>query len=344
MQKWFEQTDSNAPYVISSRIRLVRNLENQVFPAKLNDEEAQRLVAQLEFGLKDLNKLDGRNYEYAYLTELNQLDKRALRERRILNTRISAKKSAVGIVISKEEDTSIVLNGIDHFRIQVLSNKLELKELLQKANQIDDFINEHFSYAFDPEYGYLTTFPTNVGTGLRACVVLHLPHLSREKNFQGLIAEMSRFGTGVRGVYGEASENYGSLYEISNLKTLGITEKEIVDLVYRVSKQLISQEQQLRKNALEQHRLDQADEAYKSYGVLKYARKLSIRDAMVFLSQLLEGITDGLIELAEPDSIYRLMLGIQPANLQKIAKKPMGKLELEIARADYLRVELPEIL
>lgn len=343
MMKWFEQVDNARPGVISSRVRLVRNWDRYAFPSRLSQKESLEMVHLLELGLKDIGTLDGREYQSAYLDELNELDRKALRERRVLNSTIASKKTPVGIILSPEEDASIVLNGTDHIRVQLLSAGLHLEELWKRADAMDDYINERFAYAFDEKYGYLTAFPTNVGTGLRASVVLHLPMLSMGKKFSGLVAEMGRFGASVKGVYGEGAENYGALYEVSNQKTLGITEKEILDLVNRVALQLLSQENQVRRMTMEKHGLECEDEAYKSYGVLKYARRLSAKDAMTFLSHLMSGISDGALELSEPCSVYRLMLGIQSANLQKLSDRPLGKAELDAARASYIRSELPEL-
>lgn len=341
--KWFECADPNQPGVISSRVRLARNWDQYAFPARLQQKESMEMIRRLEYGLRDLGSLDGKHYEYAYLDELSELDRKALRERRVLNSTIAAKKTPTGIIISEEEDTSIVLNGTDHIRLQLMAPGLHLEELWKRGDQIDDYMNARFSYAFDEKYGYLTSFPTNVGTAMRASVVLHLPTLSLGKKFNGLVTEMGRFGASVKGVYGEGSENYGALYEVSNQKTLGLTEKEIIDLVNRVAMQLLTQEKKVRALAKEKHGLESADEAYKSYGVLKYARRLSAKDAMTFLSQLMRGITDGILETKEPCSVYRLMLGIQPANLQKVSDRPLGKEELDAARAAYIRCELPEL-
>lgn len=343
MMKWFEQEDRENPGIISSRVRLVRNWDQYPFPSRLSEKESTEMIRRLQYGLKDIGSLGGGDYEYARLSELSELDRRALRERRVFNSTIAAKKTPVGIIISGKEDVNIVLNGTDHIRIQVQAVGQHLNDLWKRADQIDDYINARFSYSFDEKYGYLTSFPTNVGTGLRASAILHLPNLSMGKKFNGLVAEMGRFGAAVKGVYGEGSENYGALYEVSNQKTLGLTEKEILDLVARVATQLSAQEKQVRKMALEKHGLECADEAYKSYGVLKYARRLSGKDAMIFLAQLMSGLEDGLLEAETPCPVYRLMLGIQPANLQKLSQKPLSKEELDVARAAYLRAELPEL-
>ncbi len=342
--KWFEYVDQEHPGAISSRVRLVRNWDRYAFPSRLTQKEGLEMVRRLEQGLKDLGSFDGKQYEYAFLDELSELDRKALRERRIFNSTIASGKRPAGVILSQEEDTSIVLNGTDHIRIQLLSPGLNLEALWKQGDKLDDYVNQRFSYAFDKKYGYLTSFPTNMGTGMRASVVLHLPNLSMGKKFTGLVSEMGRFGASVKGVYGEGSENYGALFQVANQKTLGLTEKEIVDLVGRVATQLLNQERQVRAMALKKHRLECQDEAYKSYGVLKYARRLSARDAMTFLSQLMSGINDGLLETKEPCAVYRLMLGIQPANLQKLSDRPLSKEELDVARASYLRSELPDLV
>ena len=343
MVKWFEQKAESEPNIVSSRVRLVRNWDQYRFPKTLSDREGEELVKRLEFGLKNLEELDGTQYEYVYLEELDELSRRALRERRILNSAILNKKEIVGLIVSKDESTSLVLNGDDHIRMQFLSAGLCLNELWNRADKLDDYINARFSYAFDEKYGYLTSFPTNVGTGLRASVTLHLPTLSQGKKFSSLVGEMSRFGLTLRGVYGEGSENYGALFEVANQKTLGLTEQEILDLVARMANQLNRQEKQVREATLSSHRLEREDEVYKSYGVLKYARRLSAKDGMTFLSQLMAGADDGLIQFADPCSVYRMMLGIQQANLMKLSHKPLGKDELDMARAEYVRKELPEL-
>ena len=212
--------------------------------------------------------MDGRHYEQARLQELSDLDRRALRERRVFNSTIASGKAPAGVMVSDDEQVGIVLNGTDHIRIQLFAAGLHLDELMNQAGQIDDYLNERFDYAFDEKYGYLTSFPTSVGTGLRASVVLHLPLLSQSKRFNGMVTEMTRFGASVKGMYGEGEENCGSLYEVSNQKTLGMTEKEILDMVSKVALQLTAQEEQMRKLALDKNRVSREDDACRAYGIL----------------------------------------------------------------------------
>jgi protein arginine kinase len=343
MLKWFECEEENRQNIISSKIRLARNWSEYVFPAKLSKEESREMVKRLCEGLADLGEQDKNQYETTYLEDLSELDRRALKERRVLNASVLSRKAPMALMVSEKEDISLVFNGTDHIRIQALSTGLHLQELLKTANEVDDFINARFSYAFDEKYGYLTSFPTNVGTGMRASVMVHLPSLSLGKKFSSVLTNMGRFGVSIRGAYGEGRENYGSIFEVTNQKTMGQTEKELADLVGKVAQQLNDQENQVRALTLKNHKLEREDEVYKSYGVLKYARRLTMKEAMTYLSQLMAGITDGLIKPDNSCSIYRLMLGIQTANLQKLSDRPLGKEELDVARAAYLRRELLEL-
>lgn len=343
MSKWFERMDSKSSNIVYSRIRLARNWDEYAFPSRMTKDQCGEMVNRLKEGLKDIGGMEGRDHRYSQLNETQELEKMALRERRILNLAVVSKKEPAGLFISEDEGSSLVLGGDDHIRIQQLGAGLCLDGLWQKADTLDDYVNERFSYAFDDKYGYLTSFPTNVGTGLRACVVLHLPTLSQVRKFQSIVADMSRFGTTIRGLYGEGSDNYGSLYEISNQRTLGQSEKEIVELVTKAAAQLNNQEMRVRNAALNTQRLEREDEAYKSYGVLKYARKIAEKDARIFLSQLMAGEEDGLMTFDKKCSLYSLFIGIKPANLNLWARRPLDKGELDAVRASYLRQNLPEI-
>ncbi|MBQ7797163.1 MAG: ATP--guanido phosphotransferase [Lachnospiraceae bacterium] len=343
MAKWYDVPGNMDSNVVYSRIRLVRNWADYPFPGKMTREQSLELTGQLCERIKDVGSVEGLKIRYGNLHQITDLEKRALLERRVINRSLVKKSDPAGLFLSDDERVSIAINGDDHIRIQAIEKGLNLSECYRIANAADDYISEQIEYSFDEKYGYLTAFPTNVGTGLRASVIVHLPMLSRKKNFNSLVADMGRFGTIIRGVFGEGSENYGSLYQVSNQKTLGQTEKDIVDLVYKAAAELDAQERRLRKEALKQRPVACADECYKSYGVLKYARRLTGKDSMEFLSQIMAGVTDGILVTDEPCSIYSLVIGSQPANLLGRAERPLSKEELEVARADFLREKLPEI-
>lgn len=343
MTRWYEQVKNDTSNVIFSRVRLARNWEDYKFPSKLSDSESRRMIGCLKDELDTLPKLLGEEFHYMDLERTGEPEKTALREERILNRALAEKTAPCGIFSTEDGRLSVALNGDDHIRIQSLLPGLNLKECYALADRVDDLINKRISYAFSTKYGYLTAFPTNVGTAMKASAVVHLPSLSLSRRFQDLLGDMSRFGTTVRGVYGRGSENAGDLYEVFNQKTLGLTEQEILELSANVASQLGEQENKIRMASLEKHRLIREDEVYKSYGVLKYARRLAMKDAMTFLSQLMAGIADGLVKPEKPFSVYGLMIGIQPSNLQKAVSLPLSKEELEEARAVYIREKLPEL-
>ena len=199
MTKWFEEVANDASNIVSSRVRLSRNWEEYKFPSRLEPDEARTMIARLKQNFRDLGDRDGQFYEYEDLELMEKLDRTALRERRLLNRTLAEKTTPGGILCSEDERVSMVLNADDHIRLQVLASGLDLQECYAKADELDDYINEKIPYAFNEKYGYLTSYPTNVGTAMKASVVVHLPSLTRNKKFQELLGDMGRFGTTVRG-------------------------------------------------------------------------------------------------------------------------------------------------
>ena len=200
MTKWFEEVANDASNIVSSRVRLSRNWEEYKFPSRLEPDEARTMIARLKQNFRDLGDRDGQFYEYEDLELMEKLDRTALRERRLLNRTLAEKTTPGGILCSEDERVSMVLNADDHIRLQVLASGLDLQECYAKADALDDYINEKIPYAFNEKYGYLTSYPTNVGTAMKASVVVHLPSLTMNKKFQELLGDMGRFGTTVRGL------------------------------------------------------------------------------------------------------------------------------------------------
>ena len=341
---WYDNVSLKTDYnYISSRIRLARNFDDALFPDKLSDAQAGQLVDNTIFELSNMSTDLGIHTSAKILDRVSEIDRMSMYDRKILNMTLAKKKTPTGIILSDDEDISVVINGDDHIRLQTLSVGITLYDLLEMANKIDDYINEHFEYAFNEKYGYLTTYPTNIGTGLRAAIVLHLPASTHSKGFSKLVSNVGRFGVSIRGLHGEGRENFGSLFEISNPKTLGISEKEIVDTVIKVANQLNANEGKLRESLINEKRLEKQDEVYKSYGVLKYARKLSLKDALSFLSSLMMGTADGLIELTNESKIYALMIGAQSSNLLKMTGRPLNEDEIDEIRAEYIRENIGDL-
>lgn len=345
MTKWYEQVRIQPRNnYISSRIRLARNWSEYCFPHALPVKDAAGMIKRMSEGLEEFRTQAGEEFQEELISEIPEIQRAAMRERRVFSAGILEKRSPTALLLSETEDISLVLNGDDHFRLQLLSPNAHLYELWERASRLDDSINKSFDYAFDEKYGFLTSFPTNVGTGMRANMVVHLPALSTGKQFGNLLQSMTRFGVAIRGVYGEGKENYGALYDISNAKTLGLSEREIIDLVVKVASQLNSEENQVRRRSIDAHRLERLDECFKAYGLLKYARKLSLKDALSYLSQVMAGLTDGIVKTEEPFSVYPLYFGVQPSNLIASHLGPVDREKLDAVRADYIRAILPELM
>lgn len=341
--KWFENTEKDHDILVGSRIRLVRNIKGRSFSWKLEEAELEGLTNDLQAKLADLGEADGRVYDYLDIGHIPIHEKLALRERHMINQSMAGKASCGGILLSRDETVSVSIGGDDHLRIQCTSGNPDLVELYHEADRIDDYINERIDYAFDEKYGYLTPFPTNVGTGMKASVIIHLPFLASGRQFNNLVDEIGRVGIKIRGLLDNRSENYGSVYELYNQNTLGQSEDDIIETVSKMAYQLAVNERKVRTIAMRDHRIDLEDEIYKSFGVLKYARKLTLKEGMIYLSYLRTGLSEGLIRSSSRINLFGCMLAIQPANLKLIKKKDLSSLEEGIARAEYLRENLPDI-
>ena len=335
----FEDVSLKTDYnYISSRIRLVRNIDSFVFPSKLDAVKSQALLDGMFTRLADIGEAYDKEINISYLHTMPDIEKQTLKERRVINSAIAAKKTATGLMYSDEEDISLTLNGEDHIRLQLLSSGLNIEELRVKADSMDDYINERFNYAYNDKFGYLSSYPTNIGTGIRANIVLHLPALSTGKNFSTFISGIiSRFGVSIKPVYSGDGESYGALYDISNPKTLGASEKEIVDQIRWVAAQLNQKENEVRSISIKDFSMPKKDEAYRAYGLLKYARKLSLKETLNSLSELMRAVADGFIHTDNDKGIYALMLAAQASNILNEAKRPLSKEEFEIKRAEYIR-------
>ncbi len=347
MPKWYEEQNEQSDVVISSRIRLARNFVKYPFSPKLSSEQAELLCKDIHNRLDEkkakLEEIVGKYYYYN-VTKANDIEKEALAERHIITKKLVDKKQHVGVVMTEDESVSLMLNEDDHIRIQVISSGMNLLPLLEKANTIDDFISETLEYAFDDKLGYLTSSPTNVGTGLRASVMVYLPALATSGKIDKLIDEVNKYGVSIRGIYGEGNKSVANIYQISNIKTLGMSETEIIQNLITIVDQVIKQERRRREFLLDSNFDKYEDQVYRSYGVLRYAKQISTADAMTLLSQLKFGYDSKIIASKEIPSFYKLMMAIQPANLQKFLGKNVGTKERERARAKFLNESLPELI
>ena len=342
MNRWFEANGENSDVVISSRVRLARNLPQYNFSHKLKNSDAKRMVDDTLMKIKEMAEFE--SYSSYNFENLDQFQKIAMLERHVISPFLINQNVAAGLV-SPDENISIMLNEEDHIRIQAFVAGSDMETAYKNADVIDDCLSNVVEYAYNSKYGYLTTCPSNVGTGMRASYMLHLPALSGTNKLNGLASEIGRFGLTIRSIYGEGTRGLGDIYQISNQVTLGFSEGEIIDNLSNIVYQIIQQERTARRQYISRKRVSAEDVVYRSYGVLKYSRKISIKDAMALLSELRMGLEQGLLKVAKNDgfTIYNIMIGIQPANLQLIAERELTEEEIDIGRAKFIRENLPLI-
>lgn len=340
MLRWFEEPGMNHDVILASRIRLARNIYQYPFSSRITSEQTDRMIS--DAGKKIMSIPVTRDYRDYILEDLEETEKEALVERHVISKFLTQQDKAM-FFVSDDEKNSIMLNEEDHIRIQCIEAGMNLEEAYKRANRLDDVIGEKVQYAYDDNFGYLTTCPTNVGTGMKASYMMHLPALGNSKKIQSLISEVGHFGINMKGLYGEDGSGCGHIYQITNQKTMGLSEKEIMNNLDSIARQIMEQERECRKQVLKKDRLQLEDEIYKSYGILKYSRRLKYKDAMLFLSELKLGLALGLMEFQEKADfiVYQLMIGIQPANLKLIAGKERSESELEEVRATFIRENLP---
>lgn len=344
MYKWYEASGKEQDVIVSSRIRLRRNIQGYPFPGKMEPEEITELNKQLLHTAEQTCRGMEMETTSCMVSELREVTRYAMLERNILSKAALQEKSASSLVVSKDEAVSMLFQCDDHIRIQVSGRGLQLREALEQANKIDDLFNETYSYAFDEKYGYMTCFPTNVGTGMRAYLVLHLPLLASGSKFQRMTTELGRYGVAIRDALTTADKNPSGLYVIYNQKTLGQTEEEIIQLLTKIGMQLSGSERKLRLLRAEKHPLLVEDEAYRAYGLLKYARVLKYEEALLNLSRLRIALTAERINLEKPVSIYQMMIAVSPNNLQVYYGKTGTPEEVNRMRANYCREKLPSMI
>ncbi len=344
MLKWYEQIVPDNDVVISSRVRLARNLETYPFSGKIDEDQATALVEEVKGITSSLSDKDKRKYYACNISTLSDIDKTAMVERHIVSPLLAEKEQTTGLILSEDETISIMINEEDHIRIQAIVGGMNLESAYSEADHIDDIAYEKLQFAYDEKYGYLTACPTNAGTGLRASCMVFLPALSSARMIQKLIEEVGKYGVTIRGIYGEGTKSLGSIYQISNQKTLGNSENEIIENLKRIVFQVVKQERKRREYMLSVNADEIEDQVFRSYGVLKYARQLSPEDAMTLLSQLKFGMDCGLITFDRGFNVHKLMMGVQPGSLQWTLGKNVGSLTRDQARAEYIRNELPSIV
>lgn len=340
VSSWMSAEGPDSDIVMSSRIRLARNFNEFTFPTLFSFDEANGVISSIEQMTQQNPLTELGQCELLKMEQLQPLQKRVLVEKHIISPHLANQAVNGACLLSENEEISIMINEEDHIRIQCLFPGLQLTEALSIANVVDDWIEENVNYAFDEQYGYLTSCPTNVGTGLRASVMMHLPGLVLTQQINRIIPAINQLGLVVRGIYGEGSEALGNIFQISNQITLGKSEEDIVEDLMGVVKQLISQERNARDALVKTLNIELEDRVFRSLGVLENSRILESKEAAKCLSDVRLGIDMGLIKNIPKTILNELMILTQPGFLQQYAGGPLRPNERDIRRAALIRERL----
>jgi protein arginine kinase len=336
--EWLRGTGPEADIVISSRIRLARNLAQFPFLSRADDSVRSEVAAILSGQVDRLTKVH--RLSYVDVGGLERLDRQFLVERQLISREHAEGRGSRGVGISNEENVSLMVNEEDHLRIQVLRSGFALDDAWDEINRIDDTLEEEVNFAFSEQLGYLTACPTNVGTGIRVSVMLHLPALVITKEIQKVFQALHKISLAVRGLYGEGSQAMGDFYQISNQVTLGKSEEQLINNLKVVIPNIIAYERRVRNALVKENRQGLHDQVSRAYGILKTAQTISSEETMHLLSSLRMGINLGLIEDLLIPTVNELFIHTQPAHLQKIRKSHLETGERNVARATYLRQRL----
>ncbi|MED4207030.1 protein arginine kinase [Neobacillus mesonae] len=340
VSSWMSEEGPDSDIVLSTRIRLARNFEQYKFPTLFSHEEAKQITSEMERVLQTAGLQKFGRMELLKISDLQPLQKRVLVEKHLISPHLAEDSPEGAVLLTENEEISIMINEEDHIRIQCLFPGLQLTNALMAANEIDDWLESHIQYAFDEKYGYLTSCPTNVGTGIRASVMMHLPGLILTQQMNRIIPAINQLGFVVRGIYGEGSEALGNIFQISNQITLGKSEEDICRDLMGVVSQLISQERSAREALRKTSNIQLEDRVFRSLGVLTNSRIIESKEAARCLSDVRLGIDMGYIDQMSKTILNELMILTQPGFLQQYAGGQLRPHERDIRRAALIRERL----
>lgn len=337
--EWLSGVGPMSDIVISSRIRLARNVAEYPFLSKATAQQKQEVV-ELVRSRVDADVTQG-EWTYIDIGDIDELDQRVLVERHLISRQHADLQGSRGVSIANNGRASVMVNEEDHLRMQVLRSGLQLDETWEEISRIDDWIEEKIDFSYHPRYGYLTACPTNVGTGIRVSVMLHLPALKLTGEIERVFRAAKDMRLAVRGLFGEGTEATGDFFQISNQVTLGRTEEEIInDFKHLVIPKIIDYENKARQTLIKERPAALDDQVWRSYGVLLHTRTISSEETMLHLSHLRMGINLGRIDELDLRTVNELFLLTQPAHLQKSHGMRLNGEQRSSARADCIRRRL----
>jgi protein arginine kinase len=328
--------------VLSTRVRLARNLKNIPFPVKMEKEQSKKVVSQIKGTLFDISDEKELKFSFIDINSKTTVERQAMVERHIISPDLMEYNTECGVVVNESNNISIMINEEDHLRIQCLNQSLRLKESWHTCVEIDEMLDDKLEIAYSQKYGYLTSCPTNVGTGMRTSVMMHLPALTISGYIKNILESCSKIGIVVRGIYGENTNALGNIFQISNQVTLGQTEDEIISGVGNIVSQIIAQERYLRSELYKQNTYRFEDKIFRSYGLFTNARVLPSEEAFKLLSDVRLGVYMGLIKGISEEVLDKILTLIQSANLQQYSGRLLNPEERDIRRAEIIKELIAE--
>jgi len=328
--------------VMSSRVRLARNLHNKPFPGWLKKSQREELLQIIQPALRNLPEMKS-SAIHQTMDAFNPLEKQMLVEQHLISREHAAKNSGSGLVVNQERTLSVMINEEDHLRLQSIYPGFQLEAAWEVIDKIDTELEEELEFAYSATLGYLTACPTNVGTGMRASAMLHLPGLVLSEQINQVIKSVNQIGLAVRGLYGEGTEALGNLFQISNQMTLGESERQILDRLTKVVNHLIEHELNARQKLLQEKGRMVADQLGRAYGVMQNSYSITSKEALNLLSLLILGVDLGILPNSLREKIDELFVLTQPAHLQQAAARKLNADERDAFRSDLLRDKLKSI-
>ena len=336
--EWLKGTGPNSDIVISSRIRLARNLEKFAFPHWANKKQGEEILEKIKEAILKIDYL--KKTTLFKSADLDSIDRQFLVERHLMSYEHAQKSNHRAVVVDEEEIISIMINEEDHIRCQVMQSGLNLFEAWNIINKIDDLLAEQLPIAFLDDLGYLTACPTNTGTGMRGSVMLHLPALVITRQMERVLAAIAKLSFTTRGMYGEGTQATGNFFQISNQVSLGHSEEEVIENINGLIKQIIEQENQARELMRSRNKAVLEDRIHRSFGILKNAHIITSQETSELLSMVRLGSDLGMLKDIDRRSINELFIITQPAHLQKIENKKLSSQERDVKRAEIIRSRL----
>ena len=336
--EWLKGSGPNSDIIISSRIRLARNIQGRFFPHWADKQQAEETMNVIREAIQRVDYL--KRSTFFKLSELDNVDKQFLVERHLMSREQASKPNNKAVVIDEEEIVSIMINEEDHLRMQVMKSGFDLLEAWEIMNVIDNALSKELDFAFSAELGYLTACPTNVGTGMRGSVMLHLPALVILRTIDKVLSAIAKLSFTTRGLYGEGTQAIGNFFQISNQVSLGHNEDEIISNINGLIRQVIEHEEQAKIMLLKQQRSFLEDRVWRALGTLKNAFIISSQETTELLSMVRLGLDLDIIKDIDRRSINELFILIQPAHLQKLEGKKLSSQERDVKRANIIRNKL----